>query len=48
MKFEELIEKLHILFAEKEVNIDAVKHVMESHESNIDDWEKYALFSPNR
>jgi cysteine dioxygenase len=48
MKLEELIEKLHALFAEKEVNTDVVKHVMESYESNLDDWGKYAHFSPHR
>jgi hypothetical protein len=25
-----------------------VKHVMESYESNLDDWGKYAYFSPHR
>ena len=48
MKFEELIEELHVLFAEKEVNVDVVKRVMTSYESNVKDWEKYAYFSPHK
>ena len=48
MKLEELIEKLHVCFANEEVNIDDVKHVMECYDSNIEDWEKYAYFSPHR
>ena len=48
MKFEELLEELHVLFAEKEVNVDVVKRVMTSYESNVKDWEKYAYFSPHK
>ena len=48
MKFEELITQLHDLFADDEVNIDLVKHVMESYKSNPEDWRKYAHFSPHR
>ena len=48
MMLDEMIEKLHVCFADPEVNIDIVKHVMESYESDINDWEKYAYFSPHR
>jgi hypothetical protein len=52
IKFEELIEELHVLLAEKNANIAEVKEevirVMESYKSNKDDWKKYAHFSAQR
>ena len=48
MNFDELIEKLHVLFADNEVNIDEVKRVMGSYKSNFEDWKKYAHFSQHK
>ena len=52
MKFEKLIEELHVLLAEKSITEVKVKEevirVMESYQSNKDDWKKYAHFSAQR
>ncbi|CAB3983582.1 cysteine dioxygenase type 1 [Paramuricea clavata] len=47
MNFEELIKKLHVLLAEKDVAEvkEEVIRVMKSYKSNKDDWKKYAHFS---
>ncbi|XP_072173673.1 cysteine dioxygenase type 1-like [Diadema setosum] len=45
---QELIESLHILFAEDKVNVDNVQMVMENYTSNEDDWSKFAEFDHHR
>ncbi|KAL7988847.1 hypothetical protein Chor_007766 [Crotalus horridus] len=40
----ELIEILHHLFASDKVNVAEVQTLMESYESNPDEWTKYAQF----
>uniref|UniRef100_A0A0B8RZ61 Cysteine dioxygenase n=1 Tax=Philothamnus irregularis TaxID=1899461 RepID=A0A0B8RZ61_9SAUR len=44
----ELIEILHHLFASDKVNVAEVQTLMESYESNPEDWTKYAQFDQFR
>ena len=44
----DLIEQLHEVFAEENVNIEYVHKLMESYTSNRKDWKKYAKFDPHR
>lgn len=48
INLQELIEKLHIIFANDRIDADEVHGVMESYISNRADWEKYASFDPYR
>ena len=45
---QQLIEKLHIIFASDRIDADEVHGVMESYKSSRADWEKYASFDPYR
>lgn len=45
---QQLVEKLHIIFASERINADEVRGVMESYKSTRTDWEKYASFDPYR
>ncbi|ETE57576.1 hypothetical protein L345_16706, partial [Ophiophagus hannah] len=44
----ELIEILHHLFASDKVNVAEVQTLMESYESNPEEWTKYAQFDQFR
>ena len=44
----ELIDELHKIFDSDKVNIDHAKQVLESYQSNPDDWKKYAIFDQHR
>ncbi|CAD6185517.1 unnamed protein product [Caenorhabditis auriculariae] len=44
----ELIQKLRIIFAEDEVNVDYVMKVMESYKSNPAEWRKFAIFDEHK
>ena len=48
LNLQELIEKLHELFASDKVNTDDVQHAMESHKPKLAEWKKYANFDPHR
>lgn len=45
---QELIERLHELFATDRVNIEDVKAVMENYQSNEDDWESFSQYDHHR
>lgn len=45
---QQLIEKLHIIFANDRIDADEVHGIMESYKSSRADWEKYASFDPYR
>ena len=45
---QELIESLHALFAEENVNVEEVQEVMERYKSTEDDWEKFAIYDEHR
>ena len=45
---QQLIEKLHIIFASERIDADEVHGIMESYKSSRADWEKYASFDPYR
>lgn len=45
---EELIEQLRDLFDSDQVDIDAVKQLLKSYQSNPLDWSKYTLHDPKR
>lgn len=48
MSLQELIEKLHILFADERVNVDEVNDVLSAYQAKRSDWEQYAIFDTNR
>eukprot|EP00795_Rhopilema_esculentum_P003725 gene3725-14999_t len=48
MTLQELIEKLHVIFADDQVNADEVHSVMESYSSQRNEWRKFASFDPYR
>ena len=48
LTLQELIEKLHELFASDRVNTDEVQHVMEMHRAKLSEWKKYSNFDPHR
>ena len=48
MTLQELIEKLHVIFADDEINADEVQSVMESYTSQRNEWRKFASFDPYR
>ena len=48
LTLQQLIEKLHIIFANDRINADEVHGVMESYKSTRTDWETYASFDPYR
>ena len=45
---QELISRLHKVFAKDDINIDYVKTLMESYRSNPREWKKFAKFDPHR
>lgn len=45
---EELIKRLHDIFANDKVDIDEVKHVMERYKSNPKDWEQFAFYDQHK
>lgn len=45
---DELIEILHRIFDSDRVDVDEVQQIMESYESNPQDWEKFAKFDQYR
>ncbi|KAL8605965.1 hypothetical protein ACOMHN_063000 [Nucella lapillus] len=44
----DLIQQLHKVFAQDEINVDYVKTLMESYKSNPREWKKFAKFDPHR
>lgn len=44
----DLIEKLHEVFAEDHINVEYVKAVLAAYKSNPKDWKKYAKFDQHR
>lgn len=48
LTLQELIERLHELFASDDVDVDEVQHVMEMHQSKYSEWKKFANFDPHR
>ncbi|XP_049620073.1 cysteine dioxygenase type 1 [Syngnathus scovelli] len=45
---QELIQKLHEIFQDNNVNVDEVQELMESYRSNPKDWKQYAMFDKLR
>ena len=45
---QQLVEKLHILFADERVNVEEVNHVMSSYKSKPSEWRKCAKFDQHR
>jgi len=48
LDLQQLIEKLHVIFANDRIDADEVQGVMESYKASRSDWEKYASFDPYR
>ena len=48
LDLQQLIEKLHVIFANDRIDADEVQGVMESYKASRADWEKYASFDPYR
>lgn len=45
---QELVSQLHRVFRHDHINIDYVRTLMESYESNPKDWKKFAKFDVHR
>ncbi|XP_077571966.1 cysteine dioxygenase type 1-like isoform X2 [Stigmatopora nigra] len=45
---QQLIQMLHEMFKSNAVNVEEVKELMESYQSNPDDWKKFAIFDQHR